>query len=263
MGANQFIDANLLLGVSISFESPVMSDKLKPMENAIPNIVSLPYGRCPPLHIQAPSWKHMLKLLARMSSTRFEPTVQAQAITKAALKLRTVIQFVKPLDNYPHWRTILWFKIDYPVPPDLPDANKWTTSNPNMLPFAFTLNTLPRILQNATDGPISKTYTIPATESLPYPTLPISCPNLAIYLQAALDFSRGQKEDNTGFKKLGKMVNTCYPSKGDDGGLEAPDKNTVGGLLKKVMGRKDKKGKGKSNNETYEFITPFVPDEWG
>ena len=80
---------------AISFESPIMSDKLKPMETAIPNIVSLPYGRCPPLHIQAPSWKHILKLLARMSRTRFEPTVQAQAVTKSALKLRTVIQFVK------------------------------------------------------------------------------------------------------------------------------------------------------------------------
>jgi hypothetical protein len=157
----------------------------------------------------------------------------------------------------------LWFKIDYPVPAEIPDAQKWTANNPNMLPFAFTLNTLPRILQNATDGPVSKTYTIPATETMPYPTLPISCPNLAIYLQAVLDFSRGHKDDNSGFKKLAKMVNTCYPSRGEDVGLEAPDRNTVGGLFKRVIGRKDKKGKGKSNNETYEFITPFVPDEWG
>ena len=66
-----------------------------PLQGPIPNIISLPYGKCPPLHIQAPSWKQLLKLLARLGDTRIEPTVEAVAVTKQQLQLRTVVQFVK------------------------------------------------------------------------------------------------------------------------------------------------------------------------
>lgn len=65
------------------------------MPVAMPNIISLPYGRCPPLHLQASNWRHLLKLLARLSGSRLEPTLEAMAITKSDLKLRTVVQFVK------------------------------------------------------------------------------------------------------------------------------------------------------------------------
>jgi hypothetical protein len=65
------------------------------MQGALPNIISLPYGRCPPLHLQAPSWRHLLKLMARLSGTRIEPTVEALAVVKSDPQLRTVIQFVK------------------------------------------------------------------------------------------------------------------------------------------------------------------------
>lgn len=68
---------------------------MSPMQGPLPNIISLPYGKCPPLHIQAPSWRQLLKLLTRMSEARIEPTVEALAGTKADLKLRTVVQFVK------------------------------------------------------------------------------------------------------------------------------------------------------------------------
>ena len=68
---------------------------MAPMQGVMPNIISLPYGRCPPLHLQAPSWRHLLKLLARLSGTRIEPTVEAMALVKTPMKLRTVVQFVK------------------------------------------------------------------------------------------------------------------------------------------------------------------------
>ncbi|TFK28851.1 hypothetical protein FA15DRAFT_700742 [Coprinopsis marcescibilis] len=263
VNANQFIDPELLMGVSIGFTQPALSPRLQPMESAVPNIISLPYGRCPALHIQAPSWRHLLKLMARMSATKFEPTVQAMAITKTELKLRTVIQFVKPSPSSPEWRTILWFKIDHPVPPNVANGQKYQNAHTNVLPYAFTLMTLPLVLQNAADSPISKTYTVPATESLPYPTLPISFPNLALYLQAVLDFSRQQKDDNNGLRKLSKMVQTCNPQSEEESSLEPPDKATVADLFKRVMGRDKRKQKGKTNNETYDLITPFVPDEWG
>lgn len=65
------------------------------MEEVMPNIISLPATRCPPLHLQATDWNHILRLMARLSNTRIEPTVEAMAASKTEIKLRTVIQFVK------------------------------------------------------------------------------------------------------------------------------------------------------------------------
>lgn len=62
----------------------------------MPNIITLPYGKAPIFHIQSPSWRHLLKLMARLSGTRVEPTIEALTVAKDdELKLRTVIQFVK------------------------------------------------------------------------------------------------------------------------------------------------------------------------
>lgn len=261
---NHFIDADLLLGVSIGFTPPTLSTRLLPMTNALPNIVSLPYGRCPPLHFQAPSWRHLLRLLARLSGSRLEPTVAAMAVSKTDLKLRTVIQFVKPHQTAQDWRTILWFSIDQPVPPNTPGAAKYSAFNPNMLPWSYTLSPIPTLLHDAVDTPRSKTYTIPATDIVPYPTLPITFPNLAMYLQAALDDSRQHTHESTGGKKLGKMVQLCYPNS-DDGPTESSERSSVSGLFKRVIGRGNKTNKkNRANNEdTYELVTPFVPDEWG
>lgn len=114
---------------------------------------------------------------------------------------------------------------------------------------------------------MSKSYVIPATESVPFPALPITFPNLAMYLQAALDDSRRYINDSSsGMRKLAKMMETCYPSSYDGGSMEAPEPRTVSGLFKRVIGRGNKnakKGRGGGNEDTYELVTPFVPDEWG
>lgn len=161
------------------------------------------------------------------------------------------------------WRTILWFTIDHPVPAKLPNAHKYVNPHPNTFPWSYALMDLPVLLrdQNAVDSQMSMTYTIPATDMLPYPTLPLSFPNLAVYLQAALSFSRAHKDDNSGYKKLAKMVQMCYPNM-EEPSDEPAEKKTVGGLFKKVIGKKKKTGKT-NNEEVYELITPFVPDEWG
>lgn len=65
------------------------------MGEAMPNIITLPHGKAPTFHIQSPSWRHLLKLMARLSGTRVEPTLEALTVAKDELKLRTVIQFVK------------------------------------------------------------------------------------------------------------------------------------------------------------------------
>jgi hypothetical protein len=69
--------------------------RLVPLADPMPNLISLPYARCPPLHLQASDWRHLLRLMARLSGTRLEPTVEAMAISKTELKLRTVVQFIK------------------------------------------------------------------------------------------------------------------------------------------------------------------------
>lgn len=112
--ANQFVEQELLLGVckykqfasdcvcakvilfaAMGFAAPAISTILKPMQGPMPNIITLPYGKAPPLHLQAPSWRHLLKLMARLSGTRIEPTLEAMAVSNGELKLRTVVQFVK------------------------------------------------------------------------------------------------------------------------------------------------------------------------
>jgi hypothetical protein len=79
----------------MGFTRPVISTMLLPLAIAIPSIILLPYGKPPIFHFQAPSWRHLLKLMARLSGTRVEPTVEAFTVAKQELKLRTVIQFVK------------------------------------------------------------------------------------------------------------------------------------------------------------------------
>ena len=127
---------------------------------------------------------------------------------------------------------------------------------------------MPLLLRDAADTHISKTYTIPGTDTVPLPTLPITFPNLALYLQAALDASRRHSADGSnGLGKLGKVVQMCYPSVEQTFlEFEVPERSSVSGLFKRVIGRgnKDKKkGKQTNNEETYQLVTPFVPDEWG
>ena len=59
------------------------------------------------MHIRAPSWRQLLKLMAKLSATRVEPSVEALAVTKGELQLRTVIQFFKVHDSMHRARVAL------------------------------------------------------------------------------------------------------------------------------------------------------------
>lgn len=102
---------------------------------------------------------------------------------------------------------------------------------------------------------------------MPLPTLPITFPDLALYLQAALDTSRRHLSDNpNGLGKLGKMVQMCYPNINQDYSENEPERTRVRQYLKRVIGlsNKDKKkAKGTNNEDTYQLVTPFIPNEWG
>lgn len=69
------------------------------MRDPFPDKFFLPYGKSAPLHIRASSWRQLLKLMAKLSTVRIEPTVEAVAATKGDLHLRTVVQFFKVCDS--------------------------------------------------------------------------------------------------------------------------------------------------------------------
>lgn len=114
---------------------------------------------------------------------------------------------------------------------------------------------------------MSKYYVIPSTENLPFPSLPVTFPNLAMYLQAALEESRRYINDSSsGMRKLAKMIDQAFPNSHVDTDLNDNDERSgVGGLFKRVIGRGSKPRRGGGNEDTYELVTPFVPDseEWG
>ncbi|PFH51408.1 hypothetical protein AMATHDRAFT_142541, partial [Amanita thiersii Skay4041] len=246
--------------IAIGFDGPMLSTQLPVMQDAMPSIISLPYGRSLPLHIQAPNWRHMLKLMARLPGTTIQPTIEAMSISKAQFQLRTVVQLVKPHLVSTEWRVILWFTIEHPVPPDV-TGNARYTNDVNVLPWSYTFSPAPVLLRDGPDTSLSKRYTIPACPTVPFPTLPITFPDLAMYLHASLEVSRRYLNDSSsGMRKLAKMIDSCYPHT-DSGSVGEPERRSMGDLFKRVMGRNNRRRGG--NEDTYDLVTPFVADEWG
>jgi hypothetical protein len=249
------------------------------MRGPLPNIISLPYGKSPPLHIRAPSWRQLLKLMAKLSATQVEPAIDAVAVTKGELQLRTVVQFFKVRghmrpartvlisaqlhQNAPDWRTIIYLTIDHPAP------SEYRSADVNVLPYSYSLSTLPALLRDGPESRISKYYTIPATARTPLPKLPISMPSMAMYLTSALEDSRRALSDSTsGLRRLAKMIDQFYPSQPSRGtvGDDEPEVRRRGGrgLIERLMGRTIRpQAQGSLNADVYDLVTPFVPDEWG
>ncbi|EGN93019.1 hypothetical protein SERLA73DRAFT_146160 [Serpula lacrymans var. lacrymans S7.3] len=268
LSANHYVEPDLLLGISLAFTPPAISTVLTQMSGSMPNLITLPYGKYPALHLQAPSWRQMLKLMARLSGTRIEPTLEAITVAKHELKLRIVVQFVKVHHSSSDWRTVLYLTTDYPCPPNTNNAHKYTNGDVSVLPYSYTLSSLPTLLRDGAESPMAKYYVIPSTNSTPYPTLPINFPNLAMYLQSAVQDSRKAANDSSsGLRKLANYIDTCYPNDSEPvNSLDDKEvtRRGVGGMFKRVIqvGR-NKPVKGRGNEEIYELVTPFVPDEWG
>ncbi|KAA1466309.1 hypothetical protein DENSPDRAFT_790836 [Dentipellis sp. KUC8613] len=264
---NQFVEPELLTGVSFGFAPPSIGVSQTMMRDPVPTVIALPYGKCPPMHIQAPSWRHLLKLMAKLSATRIQPSIEALAVTKSDLKLRTVVQFVKVHHSSAEWRTILYLTIEYPVPPSHPNYHKYTNGDVSTLPYSYALSSLPATLRDGADSSMAKYYTIPQTSSTPLPSLPIDLPSMAMYLASALEDSRRALNDSSsGLRKLAKMVDQFYPDNNPSGELggDSTERLATRRFLGRFVrrGNKSKDNRG-GNADRYELVTPFVPDEWG
>lgn len=168
------------------------------------------------------------------------------------------IYILQPHVSSPEWRTVLYFTLDFPGPLNVVNA-----MSVNELPLSYHLSTIPTLLRDSADTPLSKTYTVPATSTVPFPKLPITFPSLAMYLHAVLEESRRSTNDSSsGHRKLAKMVQTCYRAD-EPAPQRAQDRSSVGGLFKRVIRKKNPNKRAGGNEDTYELVTPFVPGEWG
>jgi len=61
------------------------------------------------------------------------------------------------------------------------------------------------------------------------------------------------------------MVHVSYPRvEQEEQEFDVPGRKKMSRVVDKLFGRKEKKkGKGTSNNEVYQLVTPFVSDGWG
>lgn len=147
--------------------------------------------------------------------------------------------------------------IDYPVSRDHPQASRYRAKDPNILPFSYTLSPHPNLLRESSDAPMSKWFTIPSTDTNPWPKLPITFPDLARYLMDAVDESR--QDSSSGTRRLSKLVDTYYPTEAS-ANAESAEHQSSGGLLSFFRRRRPSRDR---NADTYDIVTPFVADEWG
>lgn len=151
--------------------------------------------------------------------------------------------------------------IDVPVPVNSPNAVRFRSYDSTVVPWSYTISAAPAVMRDGADGPLSKFYTIPSVPGNLYPTLPTNFPDLAMYLASALELSRnGAPEGYPGLRRLSKLVDTLYPEEHVD--MEADGKVGMRQKLKNFVGLGSKPQR-RRNEETYELVTPFVPDDYG
>ncbi|KAI0687201.1 hypothetical protein BC835DRAFT_1448988 [Cytidiella melzeri] len=275
-------EPDLSFDVAIGFAPAVITPQLEPYPDQLPDVIALPYGRSPPLHIKAPNWRNLVRLMALLSETRIEPTIEAQGKVKTAMHLRVVINFVKVHATSPNWHVILYLTIDYPPPADTRYNKYRNLSDPSVLPFSYTLSPTPQHLREPADSPLQKWYNVPCTNSMPLITLPVSFPDLAQYLVGALEDSRRSLSDRTtGLGRLAKAVDAFYPSSvrvgsggggklsggggaGDDDEWDGDGGGGMMGRIGKFFGRGQSAQSARpANDDRATLVTPFYADNYG
>lgn len=79
----------------MGFGTAPITSTAAPYQGTIPTLVALPFGDKEPFYIQGPNWRSVLKFMARLPSTRMEPSIDALKQLKGEARLRIVVSFVK------------------------------------------------------------------------------------------------------------------------------------------------------------------------
>ena len=162
---------------------------------------------------------------------------------------------------------MLYLTTDHPVPSNVQNGHRYTSGDVSVLPYSYSLSPLPTLLRDGAESSMAKYYVVPSTPTTPHPNLPINFPNLAMYLQSAVqDSRRAASDSSSGLRKLAQYIDGCYHSEAERGLPiidEVVSKKGVGGMFKRVMGRNRSNKNSRGNDEIYDLVTPFVSDEWG
>ncbi|GJJ06183.1 hypothetical protein Clacol_000372 [Clathrus columnatus] len=224
-----------------------------------PDIINLSPAPYPPFNIMAPSWRHLLRLLARQE-TRVQAHIDVIANRKEEQQLRVVVQFVKLAYTANTWRTIIYLSLDEPFPPTVPASAtaRFTNGDTTVLPYSYAISDHGRSMT----GPNMHIYAIPLSPTSPFPILPITFPNIALYLQSAMKDSRARKVRHDSFRRLAKIVQSCYPEEVvPPTQEERKPSRGVGNLFKRVVGRgSNDKRDSTGNEDVFDMITPFRLD---
>ena len=109
---------------------------------------------------------------------------------------------------------------------------------------------------------MSKYYTIPATQNVPYPTLPVTFPDMASYLASAVEDSRMMMCDGSNnMKRLARTLDMLYPAGVElDVEDDEPGKPADGALntFSNAFGR-EWRVQRRNDDDYAELVTPFVP----
>lgn len=149
-------------------------------------------------------------------------------------------------------------------------------SDPSILPYSYTLSPTPTHLREAADSPLQKWYSIPATSTNPFVTLPVSFPDLAQYLIVAVEESRRAVSDRTtGMGRLAKCIDMFYPNKANGGGPigsnlfdEREEREGGGPGIRERVGRffgigQSGQAARPANDDRATLVTPFYADNYG
>ncbi|KAF8761480.1 hypothetical protein RHS01_00501 [Rhizoctonia solani] len=214
---------------------------------------SIMIGKNDAFHVQAPNFRHLLRLLSHYGSTSIMATPAAIASSKSGThSLRVALYFVRGNHDRDPWLCRLFLELH------TPDDKETTTTVPDTsLLWSDSSFTAPC-------GPRGKLYVLPG----PLPILPLPFQTLSSFIVKRLDEACHSSNDS--IKRLERILIECYGSVGgasnsaeEIGGRQKGSGNiSFGGLFSRVKDKFSSDRGGTMNDHTYDLISPFQIDEY-
>ncbi|ELU43197.1 hypothetical protein AG1IA_02789 [Rhizoctonia solani AG-1 IA] len=242
----------LLHGISYGFRDPDPPTPVS-MPPASPLPPSIMIGKNDAFHVQAPNFRHLLRLLSHYGSTSIMATPAAIASSKSGThSLRVALYFVRGNHDRDPWLCRLFLELH------TPDDKETTTTVPDTsLLWSDSSFTAPC-------GPRGKLYVLPG----PLPILPLPFQTLSSFIVKRLDEACHSSNDS--IKRLERILIECYGSVGgasnsaeEIGGRQKGSGNiSFGGLFSRVKDKFSSDRGGTMNDHTYDLISPFQIDDY-